>query len=406
VVRAVNSAGDAVVDTPLGVVLAAGALPGEELSLHGIRREGRVMRGQMGEIERPSPERVTPSCPHASSCGGCPLAIASPPLERRIKRELLERALEGFEDRPELLWVAAPSSEGYRTRARMHFSAGRLGYRVRRGRGLVDIALCELLVPSLGQALSCLREGVMPLLRGQGQVALALGDAGAVITLETGQSQTSALYSALEALADEPGVAGVAARIGGTAAARFGHPEPVLEGADGASLRVPRGGFAQAQQAVNTRLVRYVAAQAQPAGQRVLELYAGAGNLSVLLAKGAASFESVESSPEAVEAARDNLRARGLAGKLVCGSAEDLAAGGAVDVLVLDPPREGALRALAPALKRRPKRIVYVSCQPSTLGRDLAVLRGAGFQLVALAAFDMFPQTAHIESVVSLERMP
>ena len=150
--------------------------------------------------------------------------------------------------------------------------------------------------------------------------------------------------------------------------------------------------------------MRYVAAQADVAGQRVLELYSGAGNMSVLLAAGAARFESVESSPSAVEAARENLRSRELPGKLVCGRAEGHAKGATIDVLVLDPPREGALAALEAALMRRPAKVVYVSCQPSTLGRDLGLLQRAGYALVAVSAFDMFPQTAHLESVVTLTR--
>ena len=403
-VRAVNSAADAVIDTELGVVLAAGALPGEEVRLRGVRKEGRVLRGQVEELRLASAERVEPPCPHASSCGGCPLSIATPTMERRIKQDLLERALADFAPRPAVEWVDAPSRDGYRTRARLHFRAERVGYRARRGAGLVDVTSCRVLVPTLAAALDPLREQAHHF-RGSGEISLALGaGGGAVVAIETRQMQPPAFYAALERMATEPGIAGISARVEGTAAARFGQVEPVVEGADGKNLRLASGGFAQAQEAINQQLVRYVAAQADVAGQRVLELYSGAGNMSVLLAAGAARFESVESSPSAVEAARENLRSRELRGKLVCGRAEDHAKGATIDVLVLDPPREGALAALEAALMRRPAKVVYVSCQPSTLGRDLGLLQRAGYALVAVSAFDMFPQTAHLESVVTLTR--
>jgi 23S rRNA (uracil1939-C5)-methyltransferase len=182
----------------------------------------------------------------------------------------------------------------------------------------------------------------------------------------------------------------------------IGDPREVTEGADGEPLVGPAFGFSQANAVVNRALAERVLALAEPEGQRVLELYAGHGNLSVCLAPRARSFVAVEQSEAAASACRDNLARRELNGRVIAADAASGARHGEADVVVLDPPRKGAREALGAIVAARPKRIVYVSCDLATLKRDLGELRSAGFAVREAFAFDMFPQTAHLETVVLL----
>jgi len=187
---------------------------------------------------------------------------------------------------------------------------------------------------------------------------------------------------------------------------RFGDPRVLVEGPDGAPLRAGIDGFTQANAAVNALLAAHVVERAACAGRDVFEFHAGAGNLTVALARAARRVTALESDADAVAALRENLAARGLANVTVR-HARDEAVTAAVraDVAVLDPPRTGA-RAVAENLAKHPvRRVVYVSCDPATLGRDLAVLSGA-YALTGLTAFEMFPHTLHVESVATLERVP
>ena len=153
---------------------------------------------------------------------------------------------------------------------------------------------------------------------------------------------------------------------------------------------------------MNRELATCVAALV-PEGQRVVELYAGAGNLTVLLAQKAAQLTAVEDDSGACDAARENLRARGLRAKVSQADANTHAIGDAAQAVVLDPPRTGARAACGAIVKSKARRVVYVSCDPPTLGRDLEIL-SERFQLVSVDLFEMFPHTSHIEAVALLER--
>jgi 23S rRNA (uracil1939-C5)-methyltransferase len=265
--------------------------------------------------------------------------------------------------------------------------------------------------------------------RGTGEAQIALGRvAGAqpagegarvapVVDLSFRGELAPAAFAALDALVREGAWAGARVTLEGvTAPATFGDPRPVIDGADGAPLRVAEGGFAQPSDEGGRRLAARVAELASPAGQHVVELFAGSGTLSVLLARGAASFLGVEQHEPAVRAARENLAARGLPGKMVAADAEAHPLPKRADVVVLDPPRTGARGAARALAASRPRRVVYVSCDLPTLARDLAILcggRGAPappgegpLAVESIDLFELFPQTSHVEAVVALGRAP
>ena len=214
-------------------------------------------------------------------------------------------------------------------------------------------------------------------------------------------------FARLEEAVTSGAIAGASVVVGDASRpAVIGDPTPWMTGADGEPLRLAPGGFGQATEAINTQLAKHVAdivARWRP--QRAVELYAGAGNLSILLARQVDDLVCVESNRGACAAARANLSERGLAAavRVVEGDADAHAWSPATRLVVLDPPRTGA-RAVAERLAAaRTPYVVYVSCDPSTLGRDLLLLKDTHVP-VSVASFEMFPNTSHVEAVVALER--
>jgi 23S rRNA (uracil1939-C5)-methyltransferase len=411
-VRDLSHGGDAVVETARGIVMARGALPGERVQVRLTGRVAGVARGTLlGRLEV-SPDRVEAACGIAERCGGCPLMTLAMPAQVRFKRERLKRVLAhgGSTLEPEVF--QGPHAIGYRARARLAWrredKSALIGYRRPGSAAVIDVGRCLVLGPPLEIGLTHLRERLAPVLQADGEITLGLGTGGrAVAELVSTAPQPPQVYAQAEAVVQSGALAGLALRVDRSgAAATFGDPRQLATGLDGKPLWSPAGAFMQANAEVNALLVARVLSLAEPHAARVLELYAGHGNLTVALAPGAAELRAVEADREAAAACRQNLLARGLSGaRVVCEDAARGAQGtGRVDVVVLDPPRAGAREALPGLLARRPARIVYVSCDLTTLRRDLGVLVAAGYQLDAAAAFDMFPHTAHLESVVRLVR--
>lgn len=410
-VRDVVSSGDAIVETTRGLVFVRGALVGEQLRISLDDKRGRVQRGRLVEVLEPSSARVEPPCPYVQRCGGCALMHASPEAQHALRVGFLRSALRkvGVSDEVVVHDSASPEPYGYRRRARLAFRVGgrgrELGFRRERSHDIADIERCLVLAPPLERALELVRARLLGLLAGEGELSLALGLGGAaVVVLRSESVQQPALYTACEALVQDGGIAGVALYVAGASKpALFGDAREWSEGFDGQPLEGTVAGFAQANAAVNRALVARVVERVQSRDARVLELYAGSGNFTIALAAGAASYTAIEQAPDAVAALRRNLAARSLAAKVVEGDvSERVRRAGPIDVVLLDPPRTGAPGVLAAIAAHKPKRVVYVSCDPATLARDLAELLPR-YTLTWLEAFEMFPQTAELESLAVLE---
>jgi 23S rRNA (uracil1939-C5)-methyltransferase len=403
VIEALAASGDGVARVEGRAVHVAGALPGERVRLR-VERDGATLR----EMLAASPERVDPRCAVFDRCGGCAWQHASEAVQREARITLLRRALPKDLREVPVAWHPSPSPWGWRTRARVawetHRKVAAVGFRARRAHDVVAIAACPVLDPRLEPALALLTAHLASVAR-RGEVSIAIGAGGApVASVHPDGDLGPDAYTACEALVSK-GFEGVALwPPGASAAAVSGDARPVIAGPDGAPLVLSVDGFAQANAALNTALAEAVARHAAPEGRRVLELYAGAGNFTVLLARRAASVTAVEGDAGAAAAMRANLAARAITNVTVRHEPAEACADAKADVVVLDPPRTGA-RTVAEALAKRSnvRAVVYVSCDPATLGRDLAVL-SARYSVRAIEAFEMFPQTAHVETLVSLER--
>lgn len=411
-IRDIVQSGEAVAETERGIVFVRGALKGERVAISLDPKVSKPLRGRVISVLEASPARVEPPCPYVLRCGGCPLMHASLEEQRALKLGFLQAALRkaGAPTELEVKQTLTSQVLAYRRRARLAFQVARgarkLGYRRDRSHELADVDSCVVLKPVLGAALTVLRERLLPELAGEGEISLALArDGRAIAVVRTPDLQSPALYAACDALVQCGALAGLALYAGGVSKpAQFGENSEWTEAHDGGPLEGAMAGFSQAHGEVNRALVERVRQLANVAGLKALELYAGHGNFTVALAQSAASYTAVEQDSAAVAALRRNLGARQITAKVVEGDARAYTVPAGLDLVLLDPPRGGAAGLLTRLAERKAKRILYVSCDPQTLARDVAELLPRGYSISWAEAFEMFPQTADLETVLQLTR--
>ncbi len=377
-VERLAAGGDGVARGPDGrVVFVPFTAPGDRVRARIVDERKRYRRARALGLLEPGPGRTDPLCAVFGSCGGCDWQHLDYATQLEAKRDALRDAFERIAHlrAPEPLEVVpSPSPYGYRARARLRVAGGRVGFRRRRSHALCVTSRCPVLVPELDDALASLAEH--PPER-DGDWELAVGSDGVVAS---GPASGGAEAGAIRLTVGD------------------------------ASLRVSGGVFSQANALLREPLAQAVA-EAAGRGDRLLELHAGAGFFTLALARRFARVEAVESAPAAVADLRSNLRDAGLdAVEVRAESAEERLSRGSADasppdVVVLDPPRTGLEPPGAEALARLgARRVVYVSCDPATLARDVGVCADRGYALTALRGFDLFPQTAHVEALALLER--
>lgn len=407
-IRDLSHRGEGVAETDKGVVFVRGALPGEEVEIRGTTRRRGVLHAIDSRVLTASADRVKAPCTVQRRCGGCPLMIANPRFETEYKVQLVRRAL-GTEI--PLRWIESEDRIAYRRRVRLawvtHRSGARIGYREASGRTVVVPDECVVVDPRLAVVFSTIAPELASRLEGRGELHAGLGaEQRPVLCLESDSPQSSSLYAWLRAAVENKVVAGAVGRFAGAGETVFGEAIEWSTAFDDRPLQTHVGGFSQAHGELNRKLVQSVYTLARPEGRRVLELYAGSGNLTVALAPAATKCTAIEQVPAAVNDCRRNLEARSLDPSWArVGVVEtDPALGGDFDVVVLDPPRTGAGRAAHALARGRISEVVYVSCAPPTLRRDLDVLVEAGFRATEAVGLNMFPQTSHVEVVIHLRR--
>jgi 23S rRNA (uracil1939-C5)-methyltransferase len=369
----------------------------------------RPARGRVVELLAPGADRVAPACPWSVRCGGCDWMHLSTDAQRATHVEHVRAALPAAWRGIDVVSHGAAEALAYRTRARLHVRCERgrvaIGMHEAGTHDPVVVDVCAVLDPALEAArrvLPALFEGT----RGRGEAQLALGvERRPVLELRWRGEMEPVFFSRLERAVNDGHLAGARVSIGEVARpAVVGDPTPWMRGADDQPLRLAPGGFGQASERMNASLARHVAEVVRPwAIDQAAELHAGGGNLTVLLAREVRELVAVESSRNGCEAARANLAARGLDVRVVETDAACFTWSAATKLVVLDPPRTGARLVAERLAASRVARVVYVSCDPQTLGRDLAIMAEA-YAPTSIATFEMFPQTSHVETVVALER--
>ncbi|HEX7296286.1 MAG TPA: class I SAM-dependent RNA methyltransferase [Pyrinomonadaceae bacterium] len=356
------------------------AAPGDRVRVRVDREQGNVLFASITEIITSSPVRIEPPCPYFGRCGGCDFQQLNYETQLVAKAEIIRdclRRIAGLKTIPD--FNVHPSPEWrYRGRAvwQLDPETESIGYYERGSRRVCDVADCAVLAPELQKTLERIRE-----------------------------TPWHSIPSELKHLQAVKGSDGVSVS---PEFAEFRTTEVELKVGD-EIYKLTADAFFQINQHLLGPLMDFALAGAT--GDTALDLYCGVGLFTLPLARRFKQVVGVESNPVATHFARRNLQLAGLENAQVhtTGVSEWIGTatvGGARwDFVLLDPPRAGAESAVIKGiLKFAPREISYVSCDPATLGRDLKKLIAGGYVIGSIAAFDLFPQTHHVETVVRLKR--
>ncbi|NIP74406.1 MAG: 23S rRNA (uracil(1939)-C(5))-methyltransferase RlmD [Gammaproteobacteria bacterium] len=406
-------------------VFVDGALPGEEVLLRYVKRRRDYDEAQVEELREASALRVEPGCPHYGVCGGCSLQHLAPESQIQHKQEILLQSLERLGGvRPDA--VLAPLTGphwGYRRKARLGvkhvIKKGRMlvGFRERRSSFVAELAACPVLHPAVGGRIEALAELIAGLRARDRipQIEVAVGDAAAALVFRTLDELGPEDRERLIAFGRETGPH-VHLQPGGIDSAAPLWPEAApLEYAlerHEVRIRFRPTDFTQVNAEINARMVdRALELLELSPGDRVLDLFCGLGNFTLPMARVASEVVGVEGDTGLVARARDNARRNGLANvELIAadlGRPMDAVPGfdRPYDKVLLDPPRSGAEPVIAPLTRLGARRIVYVACRPGSLARDAGELvHSHGYRLARVGVMDMFPHTAHVESIALFVR--
>ena len=359
------------------------AAPGDRLRVRVSERKKNFARAEIEEIIEPSPQRRQPPCRYFGHCGGCQLQHISYESQLAAKVGFVRDALEriGRFDWPHEIQIHHSSELAYRSRAQLKIDhkSKRIGFSRRGSNTICDIESCPILAPELDSALNALRVAARTVWEsGQRlsefpQIGIAAGDS--TVSFEP-------------SLADLPG--GDLQQTVGQATYSFSPSSffqsnrPMLEVLVDEALSDSTGGFA-------------------------IDLFAGVGLFTIQLARCFTRVIGIEADRRTATYALENISANNLTNvEFVTTSVEQWLKrppeemGDTPDLILLDPPRTGAAEAIGSIAALRPMRITYVSCDPTTLARDLRTLVESGYELLRVAAIDLFPQTYHVETVAHL----
>ncbi|HKO36724.1 MAG TPA: class I SAM-dependent RNA methyltransferase [Pyrinomonadaceae bacterium] len=373
-------------------VMVALAAPGDRVRVRIDRVKGSVAFASIVEMLEPAAVRVEPPCPYFGRCGGCNFQQLSYQAQLAAKVEIIRdclRRIAGIADVPPFEITPSPNEWHYRARAQWQYDSvrRRLGYFEANSHRVCDVAECAVLVPELQRDLEVLRERMT-----QGE----LPDDARYFRAVVGDDGVS-----VAAIADQ--------RRRDTRPHTIEGSREITRTIHGERYHLNAESFFQTNNDLLPALIECALGDVH--GRKAIELYCGVGLFTVPLARRFERVVAVEDDSDATELARKNLAAAGLSHARVEKSDvgnwvpwkefnEDFRE---IDFLLLDPPRAGVeSAAIAGMIRAKPARIGYVSCDPATLARDLRKLIAGGYSISSIQAFDMFPQTHHVETVVHL----
>ncbi len=366
------------------VVFIRFALPGERVRARVYHNHKNYSEADLIEVLRPSPHRVEPRCPLFGSCGGCQYQNLAYPEQLDAKRRQVEELLRHMAgiDFPVEPVAPSPMEFGYRSKITPHFDRprdgkiGPIGFQLPGRRSLVDVPECPIAHDAINAALPGLRADIA--------ARAASFKRGATLLMRA--DSDGAVHTAPDAVAVD--------RVGGI------------------EFRYPAGDFFQNNPAILPAFTAHVRTEAAASGARFLvDAYCGAGLFALTAATAFERVLGIEVTESSVAWAARNAESNGIANtEFRAGKVEDLFASagafpGAETAVVIDPPRKGS----SPEFLRQlfafaPRSVVYVSCNPATQLRDLKQFQAAGYRLTKVQPFDLFPQTKHVECVMSFTK--
>ncbi|MDX1454164.1 MAG: 23S rRNA (uracil(1939)-C(5))-methyltransferase RlmD [Gammaproteobacteria bacterium] len=407
-------------------VFVSGALPGETVTFVRRKKHRRFDEGEATEIENPSPDRVEPECPHFGVCGGCSLQHLAPAAQIDAKQKVLADNFErlGKVDPESWLEPLIADQWGYRRRARLGVKwvkkKGKVlvGFRERHAPFIAELESCKVIAPEIGEKLTDFGELIG---------ALSIPDRIPQLEVSVAENATAVVVRHLDPLTEDD--LSKLADFGREHGIRFylqsKGPDTIVPlepdadtplrysiPAESLAFEFLPSDFIQVNASLNNAMVAHALGLLELQGtESVLDLFCGLGNFTLPLARHAATVTGVEGDDGLVNRARDNARANGLGNvdfhvANLFEPIEDFEwARRQYDVLVLDPPRAGAEAVCHSVERFAADTILYVSCHPGSLARDAGILvNEKGYRLVKAGVMDMFPHTAHVESIALFRR--
>jgi len=397
------------------VFLIRGAIPGETVEVTiDEEKKGYCLATATRIIDR-SPERTDPACNYFGICGGCQFQYITYPKQIQIKEEVLQDCLKRIAKIETVLSgsIAINKPWNYRFKGQFKIAYGKVGFYREKTREIVDIESCPLMLSeinvSLGKTRSLLKgfdvaSGEIHISYGKGTVALIkIADQYPPIPPLARGGKGGVDWTRLASGFLKAGSKGVMIESLNKRLLKHGDCSATLD-LCGLQYRISPMSFFQGHWDLNVEVVEFIKECLQPLqGKRVLDLYAGAGNFSLPLASEAEEVVAVEDNKYAIGDGRTNLKSNDIRNcRFVLSSAEAFEGGGHTDILILDPPRLGlSNRAVEKVLKLGAERLVYISCNPANLARDLKKLI-VKYDIESVRLVDFFPQTYHIESLTFL----
>ncbi len=408
-------------------IFIEGAVTGETVTASVYRKKPSYENANVQRILRESSQRVTPQCVNFGRCGGCSLQHLNAPAQVAAKQRVLEDNLRhiGKVTAGQMLSPIHGPTWGYRRRARMTAryvikkGGSLIGFHEKKSSFVADMTSCEVLPAHISKLLLPLRElvGALSIRERMPQIEVACGDAADVLVFRVLEPPTDADKALLQAFAESHSVHVYLQSKGPETAQPLWPQEPadLYYTLPEFNVKMPffPTEFTQVNHEVNRVLVhRALMLLAPQAGERVADMFCGIGNFSLPIARSGAQVTGIEGSASLVKRAAENAAYNGLSESVAYRvmnlfeiNADAFSALGAFDRMLIDPPRDGAAELVKSLVAAPPRRIVYVSCNPSTLARDAAVLvHEQGYTLSAAGVVNMFPHTAHVESIAVFDR--
>ena len=409
------------------VIFVEGGLPGEPVEYSSYRRKERY---EQADLVRPlvaSSQREKPKCSYFGQCGGCSMQHLGTNAQVAAKQRILEDAFWHLGRlRPEVMYPPIKGADwGYRQRARLSVryvekKGGVLvGFHEKRSSYVAVMDSCHILPPGVSRLIPGLKRlfAMMTVRHRIPQVEVAIGDCQTVLVLRHLEPLSESDKDALRHFSKDNGIVWYLQSKGPETAILF-HPEdvpPLSYVLTDYSLRLEFSPteFTQVNHGVNRLLIsRAMSLLAPQQGERIADMFCGLGNFSLPIARLGAHVIGIEGSEPLVARARQNAKLNELDGlcefralDLFKQQEQAWSILGHVDGMLIDPPRDGAQELIKAMSAEGPRRIVYVSCQPSTLARDAAILiHEKGYCLRGAGIANMFPHTSHVESIALFER--
>lgn len=404
------------------VIFVPYTVTGDEVWIEITEEKKRYSIGKLVRIAEPSSQRVDPLCPYFGVCGGCQWQHINPSIHGELKRTILIETLKQLgklDPMPPVDLIPSPKPYGYRVRVQLKVRGKKIGYYQEGSHRIVDISHCPISHPLINR--------IIPILRDQQDLFSSLEELE--INVSPQEEKGILLFHphfppsnnqrfeqfAKQFLQDQSVLQGIAISGKrewisiGNPSLSFKVPFPESEKNRCLLFRISPGSFSQVNLEQNEKLIQSVVeVSGAMKGERLLDLYAGVGNFTLPLAMGSEEVWGIEENKVAIKDGRFNAERNGIQNaRFIEGAVEEVLKDwnkGRPDQVILDPPRTGCKKSVDLIAGLRTKKIIYVSCKPTTFTRDLRLFTERGYSLERLRLIDMFPQTFHMEVVGLLTR--